>query len=169
MTKLVIVNGTMGVGKSAVCKQLLQSLDHSVWLDGDWCWMMQPWTVNEENIIMVENNINFMLRSFLTNSSFKYVIFSWVLHRKEIIDRLLSRLADLEYEHQLVTLICSAEALRQRMHSDNRTEEQILRSLDRIRNYEATGISSINTSDIGVNEVAARIIQLVSDDNAYIT
>lgn len=100
MKKLIIVNGTMGVGKSSVCKQLFKSLDRSVWLDGDWCWMMQPWTVNDENIIMVENNINYLLHSFLTNTSFDYVIFSWVLHRKEMIDRLLARLSDLEFEHQ---------------------------------------------------------------------
>jgi broad-specificity NMP kinase len=81
MKKLIVVNGTMGVGKSAVCKSLNGVLNHSVWLDGDWCWMMNPWIVNDENRAMVENNITYQLRSFLTNSTFEHVIFSWVLHR----------------------------------------------------------------------------------------
>lgn len=36
MKKLIIINGTMGVGKSTVCKQLLKILAPGVWLDGDW-------------------------------------------------------------------------------------------------------------------------------------
>lgn len=36
MKKLVIVNGTMGVGKSTIVSKLYKELEHSVWLDGDW-------------------------------------------------------------------------------------------------------------------------------------
>ena len=31
------------------CKALLKHLDNAVWLDGDWCWMMHPRKVTEEN------------------------------------------------------------------------------------------------------------------------
>lgn len=162
MKKLIIINGTMGAGKTTVCKQLLQSLDRSVWLDGDWCWMMHPWTVNEENIIMVESNINFILRSYLKSTSFDYVIFSWVLHRQEIIDRLLAGLADLNFEHQLVTLTCSEAALRRRMQGDQRTEEQIRRSLERLSFYHEMGALAVDTSEIGVNEVVKQVRQAIS-------
>lgn len=157
MKKLVIINGTMGVGKSTVCRQLLQTLDRSVWLDGDWCWMMQPWIVNEENILMVENNINYLLRSYITNSSFDYVIFSWVLHRREIINRLLAKLADLEFEQQIITLTSSQRALRMRMQGDQRTEEQILRSLERLSQYEDMGTYTLDTGGIGIEEVVLQI------------
>jgi broad-specificity NMP kinase len=155
--KLVIINGTMGVGKSTVCRQLLQTLDRSVWLDGDWCWMMQPWIVNEENILMVENNINYLLRSYITNSSFDYVIFSWVLHRREIINRLLAKLADLEFEQQIITLTSSQRALRMRMQGDQRTEDQILRSLERLSQYEDMGTYTLDTGGIGIEEVVLQI------------
>jgi adenylate kinase family enzyme len=56
--KLVIVNGAMGVGKTTTCKELSKKLQNSVWLDGDWCWMINPFVVNEENKRMVINNIN---------------------------------------------------------------------------------------------------------------
>lgn len=49
MKKFVIVNGTMGVGKSTIVSKLYKELQHSVWLDGDWCWLMNPWVVTEEN------------------------------------------------------------------------------------------------------------------------
>lgn len=64
-------------------------LINSVWLDGDWCWMMNPFTVSDENKNMVINNITHLLRSFLTNSSFQYVIFNWVIHYEDIFNLIL--------------------------------------------------------------------------------
>ncbi|SFS41366.1 AAA family ATPase [Paenibacillus sp. 453mf] len=80
MKKLIIINGTMGVGKTTISKEVHKSLDKSVWLDGDWCWMMNPWVFSEENIRMVMDNVTYLLRNYLTNSTFDYVILSWVLH-----------------------------------------------------------------------------------------
>jgi len=44
MKKFIVINGAMGVGKTAICKELNRRLMNSVWLDGDWCMMMNPWT-----------------------------------------------------------------------------------------------------------------------------
>lgn len=69
MKKLIIINGTMGVGKTTISKEVHKSLDKSVWLNGDWCWMMNPWVFSEENIRMVMDNITYLLRNYLTNHS----------------------------------------------------------------------------------------------------
>jgi len=61
----------MGIGKTSTCKELNKNLNDSIWLDGDWCWMMNPFTVNDKNRNMVINNITYVLRNFLTNSSFE--------------------------------------------------------------------------------------------------
>ena len=61
MKKLIIINGTMGAGKSTVSELLLKETENSIYLDGDWCWNMNPFTVNEENIEMVLKNIIFLL------------------------------------------------------------------------------------------------------------
>ena len=53
----------MGVGKSAVCRELLRQLTPGVWLDGDWCWNMNPFVVSEENKRMVLSNITHLLRA----------------------------------------------------------------------------------------------------------
>ena len=71
MKKLIIINGVPGVGKTAVCKKLYKQILGSVWLDGDWCWMMNPFIVTKENKKMVEDNIVFILRNFLNNSSYR--------------------------------------------------------------------------------------------------
>lgn len=64
MTKtLILINGAMGVGKTAVAQALYRRLPRSVWLDGDWCWMMSPWVISERNKRMVEDNITYLLRA----------------------------------------------------------------------------------------------------------
>lgn len=57
--KLIIINGTIGVGNTAVCSSLYKKIQRCVWLDGDSCWMMNPWprTISEENKRMVEDNV----------------------------------------------------------------------------------------------------------------
>ncbi|MCM3783487.1 AAA family ATPase [Neobacillus mesonae] len=162
MKKLIIINGTMGVGKTTVSRELYKLLDKSVWLDGDWCWMMNPWVFSEENIQMVTNNITFILRSYLTNSTFEYIIFNWVLHKEEIRDELLEKLSDLEFQVEKITLTCSESVLRQRMIQDQRTEEEIVRSVQRLIEYESMQTTKIDTSDIMVEQVVEKIRLIIT-------
>ena len=108
----------MGVGKSTVCRELTKLLTPCAWLDGDWCWMMNPFAVDDENIAMVTDNICHLLRGFLQNSHFEYVIFCWVIHEKAILDGLLAQLGDLDYSLSVITLSASPEALQARLLRD---------------------------------------------------
>lgn len=47
MKKLILISGTMGIGKSTITEELSKQTKQSVYLDGDWCWMMNPFIVNE--------------------------------------------------------------------------------------------------------------------------
>ena len=42
MKNLYMIGGTMGVGKTTVCQRLKMTLEHAVFLDGDWCWTPSP-------------------------------------------------------------------------------------------------------------------------------
>jgi hypothetical protein len=42
---LIFINGTMGVGKTAVCRELQTKLSYCAFLDGDWCWDSSPFIV----------------------------------------------------------------------------------------------------------------------------
>lgn len=75
MKNLIFVNGTMGVGKTTVCRALNRLLPNSVLLDGDWCWYMDPFVVTEETKTLVMDNICHLLHGFLDCTVFENVIF----------------------------------------------------------------------------------------------
>lgn len=157
MKKLIIVSGTMGVGKSATCRLLYKMAPRSVWLDGDWCWLMNPWDNCEENREMVMNNISTLLRAYLANSTFDNVIFSWVLHRKEIIEDLLKRLSGLEFELLGFALVCSPDALAARMIADDREADQVQASAERLHLYNDIGWKVVDTTSLDELRAAQHI------------
>lgn len=168
MKKLIIINGTMGVGKSTVCKLLLKQLQPSVYLDGDWCWNMNPFVVSPENKAMVMDNITHLLNSFLNNSGYEYVIFCWVIHQEEIFQQILeplSRNQKNKFELYKISLICSEAALRKRLELDvkNRLREPegTERSIARIPLYRKMDTIKIDVSEISPQETAEQIIKLV--------
>lgn len=160
MKRLIIVSGTMGVGKTSTCAELYRMAPRTVWLDGDWCWLMNPWDMCEENRRMVMSNIIWMLSSYLKNTTFDNVVFSWVLHRREIIEELLSGLAGLEYSLSAFVLTCSPEALEARMVADGRSRQQVEDSLGRMRLYSDTGWTLVDTDGIDSRAAAASIARM---------
>ncbi|MEG0766408.1 MAG: nucleotide kinase, partial [Clostridia bacterium] len=115
MKQLILLGGPMGVGKSAVSEALLQRLTPGVYLDGDWCWHMQPFVVNDENKRMVLENITHVLRGFLRNTGIDYVIFCWVMHQEAILHQILRGLQGEAFEAQAYSLLCDVPTLTARI------------------------------------------------------
>lgn len=167
MKKLIIINGTMGVGKSTVCRLLLEKLKPGVYLDGDWCWNMKPFVVSEENKRMVVDNITHLLKNYLHNSGYEYVIFCWVMQEEAIFDQILTPLQGIDFSLYKVTLICSENALRARLAQDVRqgirTADIIERSLLRLPLYNKLNTIKIDVGCLSPHEVAAKICDLIKN------
>lgn len=167
MKKLIIINGTMGVGKSTVCNILLDRLVPSVYLDGDWCWNMNPFIVSEENKTMVESNITHLLSSYLNNSGFEYIIFCWVIHREDILNKILLPLKDFDFELYKISLVCSPEALRNRLEigvqKGKRNADIIESSLERLELYNKMNTIKVDVSDTTPKQTAAEIIKIIEE------
>jgi broad-specificity NMP kinase len=163
--RLIIINGTMGVGKTATSRELNKKLSNSVWLDGDWCWMMNPFTVNDENKNMVINNITYLLRNFLSNSSFEYVIFNWVIHYEYIFDLVLQPLRDLEFEVVKISLVCSEQTLKERIINDVqlnlRDGKELSTSIERLELYKNMNTVKIDTTNISITETVDKILEII--------
>lgn len=165
--KLIIVNGVMGVGKTSVCRMLYKELDNSFWLDGDNYWMMNPFTVNEENKTMVLDNIIHILNNYIRNSSSKYIIFNWVIHTDEIMEEILKGLNTSNVEIYKITLMCSVESLVSRIKGDIikglRDEDNIRRSLERLVLYEKMNTIKIDTTNKELEEVVSEINKVIKE------
>ncbi|MFU7515391.1 AAA family ATPase [Clostridium sp. HCS.1] len=71
MKNLYLIGGTMGVGKTTTCQIMKRKLNNSVFLDGDWCWDMDPFIVNEETKKIVMENICFLLNNYIKSSVYE--------------------------------------------------------------------------------------------------
>lgn len=159
--QLILVGGAMGVGKSAVCRELLRQLTPGVWLDGDWCWNMNPFVVSEENKRMVLSNITHLLRAYLNNSSYRYVLFCWVMDQPLLFEAVLGPLRDIPFTLHSFSLVCTEQALRERLERDVRDGIReagvIPRSLRRLPAYAALPTCKLDVTSLTPYEAACAI------------
>ncbi|HIW74955.1 MAG TPA: AAA family ATPase [Firmicutes bacterium] len=169
MKTLLMVGGTMGVGKTTACRALQRRLDGCVFLDGDWCWDIHPFTVNEENRAMALDNIVSLLGRFLQNPQLPTVIFCWVLHRDDIYAQILTRLfpggPPPEIRVVRVSLLCSEGTLRERLGREIaaglRTPDVLERSAARLPLYAGLDTEKLMTDGLTPEETAARLEALL--------
>lgn len=161
--RLYIIGGTMGVGKTATSLCLQRHLPNSVFLDGDWCWYMRPFQLTEETKRLAMDNICYLLNSFLHCSVFENIVFCWVLHEQSILDELLSRLDTAECEVHSISLICSEQALTERIRRDVdagvRSADVFERSIARIPLYAALNTDHLDVSAISPDRAAEEILR----------
>ena len=159
--RLYLIGGAMGIGKTTVSQILKKRLDRAVLLDGDWCWDGDPFVVTEETKEMVLKNICFLLNGFLHCSAYENIIFCWVMDQQETISRILSELDLSGCDVTNISLVCSRQALEERLGSDIekgiRQPDVLERSLERLGRYEGVDTMKIDVSRLSP-EGAAEVI-----------
>ena len=162
MKNLIFINGTMGVGKSSVSRRLNKILDNSVWLDGDWCWMADPFTVNEETKTMVTDNMCHMLNNFIKCSQYKNIIFCWVMDFESIYESIATRLNSENCNIYRFTICCSPQTLKSRVEGDvNQDGRNFEKSLARVERFEILDTVKIYNDDMTVQQTAKYIKNLL--------
>lgn len=165
MKKLIMIGGTMGIGKTTVSQKLKYTLDKSVFLDGDWCWDMHPFIVNDETKTMVMNNIIYQLNQFINCSSIENIIFCWVMHEQTIIDDILSQLDLTDCQVYCLSLVCQPNVLKKRIQKDIdsglRNQDVLERSLKRLKIYNKLHTIKIDVSQLSVADVVKMISHLI--------
>lgn len=143
MKNLIFINGTMGAGKSAVSRKLKKILAPSLFLDGDWCWDMEPFAPGAAERALVLRNIAFLLNNYLAFDGRGNVIFCWVMHKRAVVEDLLARLDLSGARFFLFTLDVSEAELARRLSRDVERELRdsgiVERSLARRREFDAFG------------------------------
>lgn len=147
----------MGIGKSTICNQLNQDLDYSVFLDGDWCWNMDPFIVNQDTKNMVLDNITHCLNNFIHTPGIENIIFCWVMHKQDIIDQIIQKLDTEGVDIHLISLICEKEELIKRMLIDRRDNQTIRKSLQYLELYKDLDTQKIDVTTLDVQKTIDKI------------
>lgn len=114
MKKLILLSGSPCVGKTTVGQHLFEQYENSAYLDGDWCWCVNPFSVKDKRLRNGDKSMSFVLSNYL-NSEFEYVFFtSVVLTDPTIRENILKDIATTDYEVIGFTLTCSEETLVKR-------------------------------------------------------
>lgn len=157
MKHVYLIGGPMGIGKSTICNQLNQDLDHSVFLDGDWCWNMDPFIVNQDTKNMVLDNITHCLNNFIHTPGIENIIFCWVMHKQDIIDQIIQKLDTEGVDIHLISLICEKEELIKRMLIDRIDNQTIRKSLQYLELYKDLDTQKIDVTTLDVQKTIDKI------------
>ena len=165
MKRRILINGAMGAGKSTLCRELLNLLPPCAFLDGDWCWTMNPFVLCDETKKMVMENILSVLSRFLQCPVYENVLFCWVMHEQSILDDLKSRLPLDGVTLHALTLTLSREQLIARLNGDIRrgirTPDVLDRSLARLPLYQRMDTVKIDGGSLTPRETAELVLAMI--------
>ena len=166
MKRLIVIIGPNAVGKTTTARCLVEKLLQIAYVDSDWCRFMNPFPFTEITKQTVTKNMYDMLHNYLVCKEIENVIFTYSWHgdRKEIYDNLITRLKSdgIEFEEKIVVLKCSKEENISRAKKDGRDRIRIERGMENTFSfYDMYDYPRIDSTDMSVNEVAERIIELM--------
>lgn len=110
---------------------------------------------------MVLSNITYIINNFLGNSNSKYVLFNWVIHTDEIMNKILNKINLIDVDVYKITLMSNKEELIKRINKDVelgiRDEDNIRRSLDKYDMYNEMNTIKIDTSNKSIDDIVKDI------------
>ncbi len=160
--KLIMVTGPAGIGKTTACKEIFKRINGCAWLDGDWCWMVNPYPgKTTEQKKYVERAFGYIINGYFHDANTKIIMFSWIMHCDSMFDLIADQIADKDYELIKIALVCSDENMYiERMRKDGRSEVQI-KEADNIKLFYQLNANFIDVANLSVDETAERIIKLI--------
>ena len=164
MKKLLFICGPNGVGKSTVCRALVERLPGSAYVDSDPCRVMNPFVLDDVTVPVIASNIAGMMRNYFACSYVDTVIFSYGFHgrRREVFDCVMALLADVEYQFCPLLLTCSEKENLRRMQADDRDEARIRRALEVSRAaFAGLAYPVLDVMELSVQETAESILQYI--------
>ena len=152
--KLIILSGSPCVGKSAAGDLLFQMYENAAYLDGDWCWCVNPFRLDAPRLREGDKAMSAVLSNYL-RLGFDYVVFSSVVLMYENIRQgILKNIPETGYEAIGFTLTCTEENLRQR-HKKRGDQNEC--SLEWLRLPHYPGDYVIHTDGKTPRQVAAEM------------
>lgn len=151
MKRVFFLNGPMGVGKSTTGRLLQSALPQAAFIDGDWCFDIDPFVGDGATRAMAADNILHLVGNYGKCPSCQNVVVAWLMDRPEIRESLDAGVKALGLEPFWYTLVCSPQALRSRWEKDGacpwRTAEWLEISLRSLKGFASLPGRQIDTGD----------------------
>lgn len=161
MKNILFLCGPNGIGKTTISKEIIKQLPNSAYVDSDSCRMMNPFVLNDETIPTIVKNISNLIINYLKCPIVDTVIFSYGFHgrRREVFQRVLSEISQMEHEFIPFLLWCSEEENINRMNLDNRSADRIQRTLKESRKaFDNVDYPKLDITNFSISEAAKTII-----------
>ncbi|MCL2421161.1 MAG: AAA family ATPase [Defluviitaleaceae bacterium] len=165
MKKYIIINGTMGAGKSAIGRRIAELLGQAAFIDGDFVIEMHPHVDHTETFDMQKDNIVHMSKNYYHFNKCDFVVLSWIMG-EDRANKTISEISKLNYQIYHFVLTCSKAALTKRWLEDNvndwRTSENLNMAIEILTEFnKRTDCVFIDTSHLSIDEAAKKIIEKV--------
>ena len=158
--KLILISGSPCVGKTTVADELYQNFDNSAYLDCDWVWCINPFSLKDPRLRNGDKNVSFVLSNYL-NSGFEYVFCSSVIFTdKNIRENIIKNIELYNYRKIGFSLICSEETLFKR-HKKRGDINEVSYYWLRLGPYP--GDIVINTDNKSVKEIVEEIKNVIQN------
>ncbi len=162
---LVLINGSLGVGKTTIAEQLFYSIENSGWLDADQVWWSMKQNENFDEIfpVILDNSIHCLNNYF--NYGLNPVIISWFFPKTSQIKFLCDNLStNIKLLHIMLTAKKSILEDRHRKRGDRRPYASWM-FVDESQLLPQTNV--IDTSNLNVEKVV-QIINTFYDESTSI-
>ncbi len=160
--KVIVINGPMGVGKTAAGELIADRNPGTAFIDGDWCMDIHPFVGNRETKAMAVDNILHMIGNYGKCSECRMVVLAWLMDDEWVREKIMEGLSCMHAEVRYVTLICGRESLIRRWRNDHgcawRTEKWLEASLASLPGF-ASMENVIDTGDLSVEQTAEMIMR----------
>lgn len=159
--QVVMINGPMGVGKTATGKYIAQQNEGTAFIDGDWCLDIHPFVGNRETKAMAVDNILHMIDNYRKCSACRMIVLVWLMDEEWVRERIEKGVVDMGLDLRSVTLVCDRDTLVQRWTDDHacewRTDEWLEASLKSLAVFSEME-NCIHTSGLSIGQVAEMIM-----------
>jgi chloramphenicol 3-O-phosphotransferase len=127
---IIILNGSLGVGKTSVAEQLQHKFDKSVHLDGDAIGDVHPFEIYDGTRISHLYRTLELLIGFHQKDGYHHFVINYVFESSESLQELLDLLRPLDVSIHTYWLICEEEEQAKRIR--NRSRENLPWELNRL-------------------------------------
>ena len=161
---IIIINGSLGVGKSSVADLLHIKFEKSVHLDGDYIGDVHPFEIYDKaRIAYLYRTLEHLIRFHQENGYFNFVI-NYVFESADSLQALLGLLTPLDPDIHSYWLTCDEKEQARRIQNRNRSEiEWELKRFVELQLIQAKAArkgfigKQVDTSGLTLQEIANEI------------